>query len=400
MLNTMTPMRILPTRTKITVALINAACAVGGLVIGAILLGYDAREQPEPLPDAFVAFAVASALAWLASVVLLPVALRHDDREADLFADFPGPRASLIAGLAVVFCGFSYFTAPASVVAFINLTSRRSIRWSALSLVAMLIALSTERLFPLEGVEPLAMWEYPVATALVCAPMLLWGIARGRAREKKMQLIHLVQRGERDRIARDMHDSLSHRLSLIAVHAGALSYREDLPHDQVRHAAETIRAQAEAAVGDLRAVLQTVDNPADRPANSPADNPANSLAESVAEVIAEAKRAGDNIDFDNQLADPAVLDTRTHHAAVRLLQEALTNARKHAPGRPVGVKVWGRRGIVTLQVTNPRGPGAGAGTGRGIIGMRERASAVGATLTIDDADPFIVTVQLPAKVRV
>ena len=69
---------------------------------------------------------------------------------------------------------------------------------------------------------------------------------------------NFARQEERDRIARDMHDTLSHRLSMIAVYAGGLAYREDLDPEETRKSARSIRDEAEAAVGDLREALHSL----------------------------------------------------------------------------------------------------------------------------------------------
>jgi signal transduction histidine kinase len=181
---------------------------------------------------------------------------------------------------------------------------------------------------------------------------------------------------ERERIAREMHDVLAHRISLLAVHAGALEVRPTASDDE-RQAAGVIRQCAYEALEDLRAVLgalradgSTVDD--DRPQPTLADLPA---------LVAESRRAGAQVTLDG--TPPPVPDGLGRHV-YRIVQEALTNARKHAPGAPVRVRLGAPPGGLEVEVTNPvtarpvatRVPGAGTG----LVGLRERTDLVGGRL--------------------
>ena len=153
--------------------------------------------------------------------------------------------------------------------------------------------------------------------------------------ERVEQQRRLAQREERTRIARDMHDSLSHRLSLIAVHSGALAFRDNLDTTSIRQTATTIRDQAEAAVEDLRTALSALqeDGSHDQDPRVPLE-----------ELVQQARIAGDTIvlDIDSTL-DPSELDTLGVHAMHRVVQECLTNARKHAPRQTVTIKAGRKR---------------------------------------------------------
>jgi signal transduction histidine kinase len=183
---------------------------------------------------------------------------------------------------------------------------------------------------------------------------------------------------ERTRIAREMHDVLAHRLSLLAVHAGALEFRPDAPAGQASRAAAVVRSCAYQALEDLREVIGMLRDDAtdsDRPQPTLTDLPA---------LIEQSHLAGARITLDSRSL-PTVPDGIGRHA-YRIVQEGLTNARKHAPGAPVTVRVAGDDGLV-VEVTNtlperaptPRLPGAGSG----LIGLRERMKLVGGRLEHD-----------------
>lgn len=185
---------------------------------------------------------------------------------------------------------------------------------------------------------------------------------------------------ERTRIAREMHDVLAHRLSLVATYAGALEYRPDAPPDQLANAAGVIRASVHQALSELRdviAVLRDTESAADW-----SEHPQPVLAD-LPGLIEEASSAGTHIQLDNRLADSAGPPAAVGRTAYRVVQEGLTNARKHAAGQPVQVILSGVAGTqLTIEISNPvpAGP-AGAlvapGSGIGLVGLSERVQLAG-----------------------
>jgi signal transduction histidine kinase len=189
-----------------------------------------------------------------------------------------------------------------------------------------------------------------------------------QAEEGQRMRIERARLGERERIAREMHDVLAHRISLLAVHAGALAVRRDAP-DEERAAAGVIRLSAYQALEDLRQVIGMLrDHPAeDRPQPTLADVPA----------LIEESRAGGTVDLelDRRLQVPEGVGRN----AYRIVQEALTNARKHAPGARVQVTVGGsaERGLVVEVGNRLTGGGTLPGAGAGLTGLRERVQLAG-----------------------
>ena len=177
---------------------------------------------------------------------------------------------------------------------------------------------------------------------------------------------------ERERIAREMHDVLAHRLSLLAVHAGALEVRRAASTGE-RDAAGVIRRCAYDALEDLRQVIGMLrEQPGeDRPQPTLGDVPA---------LVEQSRAAGTAVDLD--LAGGAGVPDAVGRHAYRIVQEALTNARKHAPGSPVRVAVRGRAedGLV-VEVGNALVPGGSLpGAGAGLAGLRERVQLAGGRL--------------------
>ncbi|MGW2280471.1 sensor histidine kinase [Streptomyces sp. NPDC001770] len=183
---------------------------------------------------------------------------------------------------------------------------------------------------------------------------------------------------ERSAIAAEMHDVLAHRLSLIALHTGVLATKRDvLPHPVVERLS-LLRTASTDALTDLRDVLGAL-----RTENPPAtDRPAPALRD-VEEMIGQARAAGQAIDTIVE-GIPEQAPAAHRLAVYRLVQEALTNARKHAPGAPVRVRIDYGPPATLIEVTNPPGtPLRGARavpSGFGLIGLRERVETLGGHL--------------------
>ncbi|GLF97977.1 sensor histidine kinase [Streptomyces yaizuensis] len=191
-----------------------------------------------------------------------------------------------------------------------------------------------------------------------------------------------AQRLAREAIAREMHDVLAHRLTLLSVHAGALEFRPDAPPAEVARAAGVIRDSAHEALQDLRQIIGVLRTPDDAEETGAADRPQPTLA-TLDALVAESRAAGATVLLHNRIADPAAVPAATGRTVYRIAQEALTNARKHAPGAEVTVTVVGAPGQgVTVTVDNPAPPGESArvpGSGQGLIGLTERATLAGGT---------------------
>jgi signal transduction histidine kinase len=199
-----------------------------------------------------------------------------------------------------------------------------------------------------------------------------WQDRAEQAEEGQRMRIERARLGERERIAREMHDVLAHRISLLALHAGALEVRRDAPVAE-REAAGVVRQCAYDALEDLRQVIGMLrDHPAeDRPQPTLGDVPA---------LVAESRDAGATVDLE--LAESGAVPVGVGRHAYRIVQEALTNARKHAPGAPVTVAVTGgaEHGLL-VEVANTLAPGGDLpGAGAGLIGLRERVHLAGGRL--------------------
>lgn len=243
----------------------------------------------------------------------------------------------------------------------------------------------------------------------VVAAMMAWGMYVGSRRELMHNLrlraeqaeaeqelrAAKAQGDERARIAREMHDVLAHRISQVAMLSGALAFRTDLTADQMREHAGLLQTQANAALDDLRAVLGVL---RDRTSGEPMDRPQPTWSD-VPALVAESRRTGMQVTFDDRVEDADGLATTIGRTAYRMVQEALTNARKHAPGAVVHVHAKGSADDgLTVTVRNPLGFGRGTapGSGLGLVGLAERAALVDGTLEHGRrGDEFVVQVWLP-----
>jgi signal transduction histidine kinase len=218
-----------------------------------------------------------------------------------------------------------------------------------------------------------------------------------RAEREQGQRVAQAQLTERARIAREMHDALAHRLSLVALHAGALEYCRNLSDDEVAEAAAVTRQSAHRALDELHdilGVLRTLET------DAPPECPQPTLVDLPA-LVHEARGSGTKIRLHNRIDDLGTAPDALGRSAYRMIQESLTNARKHAPDTAVDVTLDGRPGgQLTLEVRNPLrlGSPAGAppGSGLGLLGLTERAELMGGRLehTRSDGD-FVVRAWLP-----
>jgi signal transduction histidine kinase len=184
---------------------------------------------------------------------------------------------------------------------------------------------------------------------------------------------------ERMRIARDLHDVVAHTLTTINVQAATAAEVLDRNPAHARSALGTIEGASRDAIGELRAIVGVLREGDDGAAPL---RPAPGL-DSVPELIARTRADGVSVTIEVEGERPERVPDAVSLAAYRILQESLTNARRHAAGAPVRVSLSYDASAVALTVENERrGAADGNGTvaGVGIIGMIERAATIGGTL--------------------
>ena len=346
-------------------------------------------------PHTSTSWLVVDVATLAASAGLMPLVSRH---------------RVLGAGLQAVLAAVSPTGTPGSTIATIQVAWRERFTPAAVLAAAGVGAHLLRWLWrPFPGLS--FSWWVVVAFA-VYAALLGWG-AQARARERLIgslaerarraeadqeQRVAEARIAERTQIAREMHDVLAHRLSLLATYAGAMAYRPDAPVAQRTQAADVIRTGAHEALEELRqviAVLRDDHDPADegdgtRPQPTLADLPA---------LVAECTAAGMEITVTDRTtgAPPSTIG----RAAYRIVQEALTNARKHAPGAPVTLTLAGgtEAGWLTVTAKNPCAADGGAhlpSSGTGLVGLAERARLVGGHLEhAAGPDGFQLEARLP-----
>ena len=201
-------------------------------------------------------------------------------------------------------------------------------------------------------------------------------------REQQLR-IDQARQLERTRIAREMHDVLAHRISLVSMHAGALEFRAESVGDEVARSAAVIRTSAHQALQDLREVIgilrtETNDDTPERPQPTLDDVPG---------LIEESQQAGMHIAVQFSVAETNDgLPLSVGRTAYRIVQEGLTNARKHAPGTAVTVALDGRPGPgLTIEIRSrcpisPRPSPQIPGSGQGLVGLAERTDLAGGRL--------------------
>jgi signal transduction histidine kinase len=185
---------------------------------------------------------------------------------------------------------------------------------------------------------------------------------------------------ERMRIARELHDVVSHTIGVISVQAGVASHLLGRRPDKAAESLAAIRQASDEALGELHAMLGVLRDGDGGDGQAPL-SPAPGLGELNA-LVAQAAGAGLEVRVSLE-GEPRRLPPAVDLAAYRVVQEALTNVVRHAQAGRAEITVTHADGRVTVEVADDGragGNGRGSGSGQGILGMRERARALGGTL--------------------
>ncbi len=321
----------------------------------------------------------AGALLWIdAALGILSVAT----------VPFRRRRPVAVAVLTATATTFSASATGAWAVCQASLATRR--RWREILPTAALGVLTGQLWYLAQPEQPLSWVANLVFTALIAVVIVAMGMYVGARRELVASLRDRAERAEheqalqvatartaeRARIAREMHDVLAHRMSLVALHAGGLAYRTDLSPAETREAAGVIQANSQRALADLREILGLLRDP-ERGIDATDHRPQPTLGD-LGTLLADERAAGAHVTLHSSVEDLDELPESTSRSAYRILQEALTNARKHAPYAAVTVELTGGPGRgLDLCVRNPVRVGGrdGDGTGFGLVGLAERAAA-------------------------
>ncbi|MDQ2679013.1 MAG: histidine kinase [Actinomycetota bacterium] len=315
-----------------------------------------------------------------------------------------------VALVCVVLGAFSTFGTVAGLFALFSLAVRRPIR-PALLVAALFVPSAVVCSIWLGRTDN---WSVMLPTLALAAAAVAWGmfvrarrqlLATLRDRARRAEADQLVRAeaarlAERTRIAREMHDVLAHRISLVALHAGALEVAPDLSPAQVRESAALLRSTAHQALEELRDVIGVL---REEPGHGrPSTVPQPTLAD-IPRLVEEARRSGAKVELDMQVDGAAAAPGALGRDAYRIVQEALTNISKHARGTLAQVRVTGApdRGLHVC-VRNPPAVGANdrpapPGSGTGLLGLQERVTLADGVLVHgpDASGGFVVEADLP-----
>jgi signal transduction histidine kinase len=295
--------------------------------------------------------------------------------------------------LEITLSTWSASSAGATIVALLTLAVHRPFR-----VVVPVLAIGLLALPVYFAAQPTSgpLWVETLNIGLVVGVTLVWGMfirARRqlvlslrdraeRAETEQRLRVEQARQQERATVAREMHDVLAHRISLLSLHAGALEFRPNAPPEEIARAAGVIRSSAHQALEDLREVIGVLRA---SPNGATPERPQPTLGDLPA-LIGESRAAGMRVAFDYAIDADAIVPDAMGRNAYRIVQEGLTNARKHARGSTVEVTVVGAPGDgLSIEVRNPLPVGAGAratipGAGTGLVGLAERTSLAGGRL--------------------
>ncbi|HUQ61348.1 sensor histidine kinase [Lentzea sp.] len=267
---------------------------------------------------------------------------------------------------------FQYWTAVPLFVAVVAFYSRGIV--IAVTLLSMALIVAS---------EPQAA-DMALFVPIIAAVVYLLG-ARGRAeRELEEERDAKAALEERARIAREMHDVVAHHMSMVVVRCETAPYRLKGLNEEAEKELAEIGEAAREAITDMQRLLGVLRTNGQAPEREP--QPGISR-------IPELVRPGDEAEVDVDDVPEAVGLT-----AYRVVQEALTNATRHAPGSKASVHVHKNDGRLDIWIINtPGGPSRGGGSGQGLVGMRERVAVHGGTLTVKSTEDggFMVRARIP-----
>jgi signal transduction histidine kinase len=264
------------------------------------------------------------------------------------------------------------------------------LRWATATAAGLVAISSAAR--SLGGEDPgyLYAYELPTTVAVMAAAILLGDVVRTRrlwraeAADRAAREVDRRMQHERVALARDLHDVLAHTISVVTLHADvAAEAIEDGNTSAARTAVRRVREASGGAARELRGTLAALRADEDPPAGVLAR-----LGELTGGAPVEVVVDG------TERPLPQVVDS----TAYRIVQEALTNARRHAAGHPVRLTIGYRPSSLELTIVNEGAAEARAG-GHGLRGMRERVALLGGTLHAGRAEDgtFVVAATLPAE---
>ena len=244
-------------------------------------------------------------------------------------------------------------------------------------------------------------FEHHVRNGLLCIGVLSVSWALGvRSRQIRSETSVRSRTEERLRVARDVHDVLSHSLGTIGMRAGVAAHVAALDEAELRTTLREIEESARTGMHELRALLrrERLTDPAGRHGPEGGPGSSESLSRTLSEVARTAERAGVPTSLDLSEA-PEDLPPAVQAAVHRIVQEAATNVVRHSAASSATIEVAGGDGWVEVSVSdNGRGRKALLHEGHGLTGIRERAALLGGSVVIEEHEDggLLVLVRLPA----
>ena len=284
----------------------------------------------------------------------------------------------------------------------------RVARWSVIGAVAgfgVIVSVAAA------AQQHLGIGEYAGGILIVLAPIAFGRFLRHeRERNRRLEelTLHLERERElgaraavaeeRARVARELHDIVAHGVSVIAIQSDAAEAALDRDAQLARAPLQAINASAKDALADMRRLLGVLREDGEEHPAGADRGPLPGLADAPA-LVERARTAGVPVELQVD-GEPRPVPASLDLAAYRIVQEALTNVRKHAPGAPTAVRLGWTADALEVAVRNaaggPPANGRANGGGHGLLGMRERVRAHGGTLSAAPRDGgFEVRATLP-----
>jgi signal transduction histidine kinase len=356
-----------PRRTLIA---LDAAAAAAVCAVYLVFASFDGS-------DGTPAFTGPAWLAWLtAAAVGGPIAVRRRWPLASTAVTVVGCVAAALLDLT------REPFVPAAIVLY-SVGALTGLRRSAAALIGTLAVLGAGLFAGLYVVTPSE--NLSGAVGLTCMTLIVAGagwvsgaaVRRRRERDRRARASEQarVVSEERMRIARELHDVVSHSLSLIAIQAGVANHVADTQPGRAREALRSIESTSREALAEMRGALTVLRSNAD-----PADALGPTPGLDDLEALFERTRAA-GVSVDATVDAPARVPAGVALAVYRVAQESLTNVVKHAGGGRCTVTVRHDRDTITAEVVDDGPHRPGGNPGHGLIGMRERVLMYGGTFT-------------------
>ncbi|MFI6898050.1 sensor histidine kinase [Streptomyces sp. NPDC050256] len=271
-----------------------------------------------------------------------------------------------------------------------HLGRHRSTTVAALTGAYVVLAVALQRFGP--GESLLGFLAFYLVLALAWGAGAWLRRTRDLERERRRRVAEDTRLAERTRIARELHDIVTHHVTAMVVQTEAARYLTAAP-DRLDETLATVTDTGRRAISDLRHLLDLLDPGHGAEARTPTVGRIRTLVE-------QTRRAGQAVEFTEQ-GTPAASTGSADLVAYRVVQEALTNGLKYAQGSATSVQVRHSEREITVEVSTD-GSGARAavpgGSGRGLVGLRERVDVLGGEFSAGPraGGGFVVRARIPA----